>query len=727
MATTQTDYILQELLNQTAKENDNLTAMRELLVELNKNLTKKPGNGAPSNTGSRPKSGNNSKKDEKKYSTLFKDMFGNFKGAATTIGGNDATAANVMGSIGTSVKGVTAAFSKLPGPIGVAAQAFSLVADAGMAVYEYLNAQLTMYNQLNSAGLLLTTGITTLERGAANSLLSVNEFSAVLTKNSDVIAAMEGQYGNGVEQFGKLLNTVQQLQTINGLYGVSQQQLADLAARNFKYQKIYNSQEAIRNMDQASSTDRFVSQMVTLSRTVGKSVDQMLAKFDDMTTNFDSHTNALALVNFAGMAEDTAAEVNKSMNIVFSAMGETGAQLQKLNASKNSLAGLPDDFNNIFTQMLTDRMMEIQRRGVRDPEIIQKELSTFVKQNQAQLKQEIQAQVQAGNQAAATFLMGLQDSINMLNERAQDVNPVMEEFTNRFNTWLSDSVTKPFKEMWANTRDSTLKYLMDTYDSVDGFAGMPKKMLDDLANVFGAKMGELSKYLMGIPGQLMSIVFNNFDGVEKAFGDFVNDLIQIPIRLSGAIWGLLTGDGWENSTKELKDSISGTYQHFMDVFTSLGDLEFNYDDMKTKIMDSFESMKKSISSWWDSAKGWFSGETKKDDKPKLENKKPVPPPPSTIDQKTNVSQPTSTEPKKTQPKVIEPPSYTKPVKVENVEPKQPTTEDQTQAQSDQALQESILKVLNSLMSATEQANQINTASNGYMRQVAENTAAQQNL
>lgn len=715
MAITQSDIILQELLNQTNKSNDNLSAMREVLIDMNKTLKKgsKPGSGSSSSGSSgsgAPRSGQN---DSKTYSNMFKNMFGNMKGAGSTILGNNSTAANVTASLGMSVKGVAGSLSKLPGPIGTAATAFSMVADAGMAVYEYLNAQLTMYNELNSAGLVLATGITTLERGAASSLMSVNEFGAVLTKNSEVVAAMEGQYGNGVEAFGSLMNSVQKLQAANGLYGVSQSQLADLAAKNFKYQKIYSAQEGMRNFNAAASTDTFVKQMVTLSRSVGKSVDDLMGRFDNLAVNVDSKMNARALSRIFGMAEDDANEVNQAFNIMTSALGESGDQLQKLTASKTALGKLPDEMDSWFTQMLTDRMLEVQKNKVKDPEVMRKSLTDFIQKNGKALQDEIDAQVMAGNTGLVTFLESIRDSTRMLNNNDQQVEPVLEEFTNRFNTWMQDTITGPFKTLWANTRDSTLRYLMDTYDAADGFFGMPAKMIKDLAAKFDLEWSGMASYIVGIPGTLLDIVFNDTDNLKKAFKDFIDTLIEFPGKLASYVWSLMTGEGVQENLNELKDSIGGVFSHIGAMFNSLTDLTFSYDDMKSKIMDSFESMKSKMSAWWDSAKSWFSGEDPTDIN-KDSTGKPVVPPPTTGDEK-----------KKPVPKPVEPPQYTKPEKVDKGE-STTTTADASQTQKEDQI-ESIMKRLNSIVSLLEQANQTSNQSSGYIRIISENTAPDTNL
>lgn len=712
MAITQSDFILQELLKQSEKENDNLSAMRELLIEMNKELKKgsKPGGSSGSPGSPRPRPGSN---DNKKYSDMFKSMFGSIKGTASTMLGNDSTTANVVGSLGVGVKGVTGALSMLPGPIGVAANAFSMVADAGMAVYEYLNAQLNMYNQLNSSGILLSTGITTLERGAAQSLMSVNEFGSVLTKNSQVIAAMEGQYGSGVESFGKLLNTVQKLQSVNGLYGVSQTQLADLAAKNFKYQKIYSSQEAMRNFNAAVSTETFTTQMVTLSRTVGKSVDELMNKFDNMASNLDSHMNTRSLTRIFGMAEEDATEVNKAFNMLASSLGEPGEMLQKLNASKNSLGVLPEEMNSWFMQMLTDQMQQIQLNKVKDPKQMQQMLSDFMDKNAAALQDEIDAQVMAGNSQQAAMLESLRDNMKLLNNTKQDVSPVLEEFTSRFNTWMSTTFTEPFKTLWADTRDSTLKYLMETYDAADGFFGMPVQMFKDLMNKFGMEWKGFGDFVTSIPGSLLDLIFNDTENIKKSFKDFVDTLIEFPSQLASYIWSLITGDGVKENLDNLKGTVGSVFTHIGDMFSSLADMTFNYDDMKQKITTSFESMKDKLSGWWDSAKSWFSGEDPTDINKDSKGKPVVPPV-------------TGSEKPKEPPKVTEKgPQYTKPVKIEK--------KDEQAAPVDQAVDpqvaayESILKLLNSLVSTSEQGNQLDTVNGGYLRQIAENTAGQPNI
>lgn len=711
MAISQSEYLLQEILAKTSSGNDHLAAMAELLVEMNKSLKKgSPGGGGGGGGGGpRPPPPD----DTKRFSNMFKNMFGSMKGGASTMLGNNGTSANVLGSLGQSAMGVSSALGKAIPAIGGVTTAFNMIVDAGMKVYEYMNAQLEMYTQLNSAGITLATGMSTLERASAKGLMSNAEFGQALQKNADVLAMMEGTYGHGVENFGQLMNSVQKLQNVNGMYGVSQQQLADLTARNFKYQKLYGSQESLRNMDQSQSTELFVRQMTELSKSVGKSVDQLLGSFEGMTNSFDSQATSRALTRFWGKTEDEAAAMNKEMNSVFSSMGEFGVRFQAFNTQGLSLKPLSDEFNSQFGQMLKDRMMELQRGSPRSAKAIQQQLSKWTQEHAQQLQLEIDALYDAGNVPAAKFLQDFQNSMKLLNENTAEVSPVLEEFTNRFNNWLADTITGPFKTLWADTRDSTLQYLMDTYDSVDNFFMMPAKMFKDLFSQFQTSWASFGLDLLKIPADLIGILFNGFDPVKQAFSDFMGDLLDIPGRLASLIWGMITGDGWEKSSEGLKTTIGNIFTHVGDMFTSIGEMSFSYDDMKKKIQSSFDAMKSKIAGWWDSAKSWWAGEDPKEVN-ELPNGKPVIPPP------------TATEAKKTQPpKVTEPPKYTKPEKVGSTDDSDTATT--TAVDPKQSFEEGIMKMLNNIVSATEQSNQINSTSGGYLRQIAENTTVPQNL
>ena len=713
---TQSDYILQEMLNQSQKQSDHLNAMRQLLIDANKGIEKmgkSQGGGSGSPGGPGPDSGSGGA-GSGKFSDMFKNMFGSMKGLNSTMIGGNATSANVLGSLGESAKGVVGALGKAVPAIGAATAAFDMIVDAGLAVYNYLNEQLNMYNKINSAGVSLATGMTTAERGAAKAYMSTNEFADALQRNSEEVAGMSAQYGDGTENFSSLLNSVQKLERANGLFGVSQQQLADLTAKNFKYQKLYGSQDAMRSSDQAASTELFVRNMTSLSKSVGKSVDQLLSTFGDLTKSFDSQTNARSLERFWNMTKDDAADANKIMNGVFASMGDTGLKLQALNTMNNSNEAFSDEFNNQFARMLADRMKSIQiNKEAKTPKGVQKLMKEFIQSNEDMLQLEIDAQRQGGNMIAAKFLEDIKNTVDMMDTDGPDPKPAVEEFTKRFNTWMAATFTEPFNTMWANTKDSVAQYLLDSMDSVDSIFMLPTKFAKDLYHKLEGSWFGIGFELIKLPNTIMGWIANGWGNVEAAFGDMMGHLTDIPGRIGEVFWGMVTGDGWAKSTEGMRKSIDGLFTSVGDLFSALGDLSFNYDDMKSRIQDSFEAMKSKISGWWDSAKSWFTGEDPANVNTNASGK-PVVPPPTALNKE-----------KKEQPKVVEPPRITKPEKV-NVPEVQtaavtPIPEDGTN------VEQAILKALNSIISTTEQTNQIGAQNIAFLQQIAENTLEGQNV
>lgn len=719
MAGLNSDYIQQQLLDQSIAMNDNLSEMRKLLLDIEKNTKDGGGSGSGGSGGNNDdtrRRNRNDRNNNTSFSKALKDIFGESKHIGSTILGNNGSIQNTVGAFSTSARVLQNSLGKLPGPIGLAANAFLQIVQVGGMVYEYLNEQLNMYNQLNSAGITLADGMITARKGSSSAFLSLNEFSKVLEKNSDSIAAMDGQYGDGVEHFGKLLNTVQLAQQKIGLYGVSQQQLADLAAKNYKYERMFAGQAQLRNMSETQSTEKFVGTMTYLSKTVGKSVDELLSKFNDMSNNLDTGLTQDALMNYYGLSEDKAAQVTKSMNSIFSSMGEAGAQLQKLNSSKLQMGMLPEEFNNQFTQMYTDRLSQLQASGITDEKVLRRAMSQYVQEHQRQLDEEIRYQSKAGNTTAAAWLQQLKNLERILNDPKNQPNPVIENFTNRFNLWIGQTFTEPFNAFYARITESAASYLTKLADRSDNAWDFVANLFSDGIKNFENGMTGMFGGLLSIPNKLLSTIFGeSYNKVNDAFVNFMGELVQIPIRLGKLIWEFFAGDDADidKAGKELGSSVHRVFSSVTNVFDKLSELDFNYDDMKNRITTAFESMKNSIGSWWDRAKGWFSDdETPEQSKPVLPTQKQNTPPTS-YQPKTSGTQ-----------KVTAPPEFTKPIKIEQAD--QTVQNDaQTQQNSDQndAIQKALSSILNTLENQGQNTNQIPII----LRQIADNTEPARNV
>lgn len=730
-------YLLSQILDEQSKNNDNLSAMRDLLADSLKvqtQMAKKMGagggngsgngngNGNPPGGGRRGPGGRRGRQDSTS-SKIFKNLFGEMKNFSKTVVSNNATAANVTNSLGTSVSSIVGSFKGIPGPVGAAATAFSMVVDAGMAVYNYMNEQLDMYNKLNSAGITLRDGMIGARMASAKSFMSLNEFNTALENNSTALAAMDGQYGDGVEYFSNLMGSVTDLQRINGIYGVSQQQLADITAKNFKYNKLYQSQSALNSINQQQSTAEFVGQMTYLSKTVGKSVDDLMGKLDSMGDSLDSTVSQFAMTDNWGMDSDKAAEVTKAMNSVYASMGEAGQQLQKINASKLSLFSIPDEHNNPFMMGYSDMMEQLQREGITDSKEVRKRMHQYTEDHQKQLDDEIVYQQRMGNTQAAALLNQLRSQEKLFNDSNTKTNALLEQYTSNFNNWISKTFTQPFNDMYVKLQLSAMKYLSDMSDRSDGAFDFMANIVSDAYKYLNINFSGMFGMIAELPAKLGMIIFGDkFANVTQSFNNFMGDLVQIPIRLGSLIWDWLTGSDMDKSKDQLKGTVNEIFSDFGKFWDSIGNLKFNYDDMKSRISYAFESMKKSIAGWWDTAKGWFSSEDPVEDAKKTAKNTPASPINNNRNQDQQAQVVAANKPQA--PPVIATPPAKAPERISDDDKK-----DDQQTASKQPMppvvnyDESILATLKNMASALDTANSNNQQLQQLLRQISENTEA----
>lgn len=709
------DYIQQQLLDQSIAMNDNLSAMRAILLDIESN-TKTGGSGGGSGGGGNGPGRRNNRNGGNNSQNPFKDAFKNLFGEASNIGrtilGNNGTIQNTVGAFTVSAGVLRNSLSSLPGPVGLAANAFLSIVEVGGKVYEYLNDQLNMYNQINSAGITLADGMLTVRKGSGAAFMSINEFSTAISKNSDALAAMEGQYGDGVQHFGQLLNTVQLAQEQLGLYGVSAQQLADITAKNYKFEKMYSGQQQIRNMNETQSTSQFVQQMTYLSKTVGKSVDELIAKFSNMGDNLDSNTAIDALRNNFGMSEDKAADVTKSMNSIFASMGAAGETLQKLNASKLADNMLPEEFNNQFTQLYTDKLKELQAAGITDEKVLRKAMSQYVKEHEDQLQTEIQAQRRIGNFTAAQWLSQLKNIERTLNDPKSQPSPIIEAFTNKFNLWIGKTFTEPFNKFYTETAESAAQYLLDLSNSSTGFWDFTAKLLRDglkqLPSVFVNGFAYLQSLL---DGWAKSLFGDSYDNINNALNTFINNLSTLPQRLWDSVMGWWNSSSDEKS-EDAKGAISSLYDSIINGFNYLTELDFSMDDMKKSFMDTFNTLKNKLSESWNSFVSWWNDEETPGKKTEPEKTAKNTPTPSASQPKTAGVQ-----------KVTAPPEYTKPVPIEQADQTSPV--EQQTAQNSQ--NDAVSKLLSGILNNLETQGQMNGQVAILLRQIAENTEPPRNV
>lgn len=707
--TQNTDYILGELQKLTESSNDTLGEMKKLLIQIAKQGSKGSG-GTSSGSTKSSSSGNTSGAGSKK---ILNDLFGEMKGFGKFALGNNTTAPNALRALGTSAGVISKSFMALGGPIGIVAQTFGLVIDAGVKLYEYMNDQLELYQQINSAGITLNQGIVGLRKGSINALMSVEQFSTVIKSNSDAMAMLEGVYGDGVVHFGELVQKIQLAQNSLGLYGLSQQQVADITAKNLKIQKMYLSNANFREMDEAKSTKKFIGDLTYMSKVMGTSVDELVKKVTSIMSTAKVGSMKTYLKNFAGLPEEVAANVTQAITTSFEGFS-AGPELFNAFTTFMQNNSITDDYTSSAAEIsqLFSEFKSLAERGVTDVTKYNKILKergasdAFI----SQMEQRIQILSQTGDAAQMAQAEALQKILNaakMMNDPKNNPTPVFEQLTTRFNNWLSSSIVKPFEMFQNNLLESVSTYLTNVLNSTDtGFGFISKVATDAVSHISDAFVG-LFDYALYVPKQILGLIGGDqwADKIMNSFKDLFSTILQIPSKILSFVGSMFFGTEEETKSKaqELKGALGNLVTSVTGMF-SMDNFQFSTDDIKNKLTTAFESMKDKFTGWWDRAKGWFSDDVET----KSETKKPEVKTISTNTQKTKTVAPVTAKPESTAP-----------VKVENKQ-----TNSQPLPPDSQAMIGDIRDMLGSLnrvASNTESVNVILSQVATLLRQISENT------
>lgn len=714
------DALLQRLIDESSNGNEHLKSMKELLVSIDR----KSGRRGSGGSGSPPDRRNDRDQNSQgAFTGTLKSIFGEMQGLSGTILGNAGSVQNTASSLGTSLGNVGAALSNLPGPIGMVGTAFSAIATVSTALYESMNEQLNMYNALNSSGLSLSAGMMSVRKGSAGAFMSMNDFSEAITRNSDAIAAMDDQYGDGVEHFGRLMNSIQNAQNGVNAYGLSQQQLADVTARNYKFNKIFSTEQQMNRMNESQSTQTFVGQMTYLSKTVGRSVDELLKKFDSMTDNLDTTMAEGSLKTLYGLPAEIAAGTTKATNAVFASMGEAGDTLQKLNSSKLSMFMLPEEYNNTFVQEYTDMIANLQKNGVTDEKVIRRTMSKWTAERKGWLDQEIDIQTRSGNIQIATLLNQIKNTEKLLNDPSKQPNLYYENMMTRFNLWIGDNFTKPLNEYFARSQEQLSKYLTNLANTTDNAYDFAEQLFRDGFNKINDAMGgwlmaplkmfqELGKILMGEQYPLLA----------NEMGIMFDSVMEIPKQLTKTLIEWASGGDLYDVSAGLRIAVK---MMFEDIGNSIKNLmtidieQFNYEAVKTRIKEAFQGMLDSVIKFWDKLTAWWNT----DDSKAIEQRRA-----ELQEQRQTVETQSTAKQRNTSQKVQTNTDYTKPQKIEEAE-----VAEQEKYQDDSAdlmasqRADSTNRLLSTMVNILETQASQTAQQLAMMRQVAENTEPARNV
>ncbi|EOR9073833.1 hypothetical protein FOI42_RS01835 [Escherichia coli] len=601
MAVNNSDYLLQQIVNKSNDTVDGLSAIRELLAESLKNDKKKNnggGNPSPGDSSGPSGGGRGSRGNSSSMGKMFRAMSSEMTNVGKTMMSTSANVSTVINSMGMSASSVAGSLSMIPGPVGMAASAFKMVADVGMAVYNVMNAQLEMYNRVNSAGVSLAEGYGSLLKGSGSALMSMDLFSEVISTHSDVIAQLDGSYGDGVKEFGKLLGVVQNAQDKLGLYGMSQKTLSDLAARNIKIQKQFGGAELVRNINQAQSTQELIKTMSTFSKTMGMSIDELLKKTQSLDKSFDARILKTTLNNWVGLSEETATLTTKALTEAAGGMGDMGTDFLRLISHRISIGGVPDDLLSPMISEFADLGENMVKSGVTDAKAIREAQYQWVKKNRKRVEKDMEDMQRSQNFTAAAFakqMLDMEAAINADKNRPADK---IAEFTDRLNRWVSTEFVAPFNKMYADVQNNVVDYLTAIADRTDSAWGFIWELAKDgfgLVPIFKDAVAYVDRvgneFVLWLEGLGADIFGDTYTQVSKAFDDFMKNLMDLPGKLWDKVKGWFGSDDKSEKQEEPKKKIEEKATSFWDSIGNSVDDFTKFVEEKTLDFQKWKSSK----------------------------------------------------------------------------------------------------------------------------------------
>lgn len=718
----QSDLLLQQILEQGQKQNDALIELKKAIIDTSRGSGGSGGNGG-GNNGNRRNNRNNNGQD-----SIFKQLRRTLSHGAMNAGSN-LVANNSVNSAQGAVKGFGAALDTagnllgmLPGPIGKAGQALTMLAKAGVAAYEWLNAQHQLYQDINSSGVALADGFMSLRKGASSSLMSVDQLSKVIKNNSTAFSAMNDVYGDGVDHFGKLMNSVQDATNAAGQYGISQDLLADITAKNFKMQKLYGLNDQLNDVKNTQSTAQFVEQLNTMSKVMGTSIQELLKKVDDFMGGSGGMSLEAAYEVMNGYSKEMSQKMTKGLSTALSSMGKAGESIRdqfatfkvdgvvdtkKWGAATGVVRGIFDGLNQLGSK-------------VQDPKEVQKVVDKYIKNdsNRAMLQRQLLDAQRMGNQEMVqqiTALLQYNGLASKANEQTAKAASGWDGLVSRFNKWMGD-VVKPIKDFFDNTLDNIGNWLLGIADSTSNPMQFLTKMASDMVEKFNQGVEWLFDKVLDIPKALIgAIIGDDLAGKMKDRAmQMLHTVLEFPLMVGNFIRDLLFGssDQVKESATAIKDGVLGFFGNIVGSFKDLFSFDDGIEGIRKNINAAWDAMKSKVSGFWDKLKSWF-GRPEKADPKSSQAAAPVP----------KSSPVTASTKPKNQPVAVA--STANPVQVQPKEEKEEAP--QAPKSAAETSLDDLLRALNKVAQSSGKTNDNLTNLSNYLRTIASNTTPERNV
>ena len=348
-----TEQLLEQLLN-------NADEQREYLKNVLEALNGNPPNGGG---GGGPNGGNNNREEKKTFNEFLKQYSASAKqiaegalkisSAMTSTDPNDGVSGLLGGidTISSAIGGLVPELSLLTGTV-------SAVVQLAAWTWDVLNKNLARYQDLNAAGVGVEDGMFHFSASAASANLAIDSFATVMKQNSDIVAGLSDDYVDTVNTIGEFIGSVNQAQLSMGMFGLSQEQVADLTLKYTKALKIQNALNPFQLQSEAMTTQtaEYIKNITALGKVAGQSVDEIMKKNLSVLDTVDGAVVNDKLVSMLGDVDGQKAF--DGLTNMFNSMGPSADIIRDAFFDYFATGGkLPDDLSqfsdlpNLFADM----------------------------------------------------------------------------------------------------------------------------------------------------------------------------------------------------------------------------------------------------------------------------------------------------------------------------------------------------------------------------------------
>ena len=219
------DILLNELIRETR---DMHSVLQAILAA--------QGNGAGNNNN------NNNQSQKKTVDELIKSLLSGTKLFINVMNSISADSKTGVSGVLDSIGGLSSTVGTLIPELDILFSGITATAEILEYTWDMLNKNLDAYRNLNANGVALSGGMQKLGASTAYANLTTGAFGQILQNNTDVVAGLSSEYEDAVDTIGAFIGSVNQAQLQMGIYGLSQEQVADLT---LKYTKALKIQQAL--------------------------------------------------------------------------------------------------------------------------------------------------------------------------------------------------------------------------------------------------------------------------------------------------------------------------------------------------------------------------------------------------------------------------------------------------------------------------------------------------